>query len=79
MEISQIERKELPDRMIIISKAERERVTNAFPHVHIVRAKHHYYCEEDRRVMRMLGRETAPERRYDSKKKSNNRRWRSDD
>ncbi len=64
--------------MIIISKAERDRVIEQYPHVCIVRAKHHYYCEEDPRVMRLLGRATA----YNPRKKRNNNnnwKWRNND
>lgn len=56
--------------MIVITKAERERVLEQFPRVHIVRAKHHYYCEEDPRVMRMLGRITTPPRTNNKKKRN---------
>jgi hypothetical protein len=67
--------------MIIVSKTERDRIASAFPHVHIVRAKHHYYCEEDRRVLRMLGREGAADNkdRGGNKRKPGNRKWRYDD
>lgn len=47
--------------MIAISKKEKELISERFPDVHIVRTmrqrskRHHYYCEETRQVMRLLG------------------------
>lgn len=46
--------------MILINKAEKEEIHKRFPHVYITRTmkhdskRHHYYCEEDRRVLRFL-------------------------
>lgn len=68
--------------MIVISKEERERVQQVYPHVRIIRAKHHYYCEEDQRVLRMLGRVSAhPQRERQSgntKKKQQRNGWRQE-
>lgn len=61
--------------MIIISKSEREKVLEQYPHVCIVRAKHHYYCEEDPRVMRLLGRATSYTPRKRNNKKNNANNW----
>ena len=47
--------------MIAITKDEKEIITQRFPNVHIVRTakqdskRHHYYCEETKGVMRLLG------------------------
>lgn len=46
--------------MIAITKAEKEAISERFPHVHIVRTmkqkskRHRYYCEESRAVLRFL-------------------------
>ena len=46
--------------MILINKAEKEAIVKKYPHTHIVRTmkqdahRHHYYCVEDRRVMKLL-------------------------
>lgn len=46
--------------MIAITKSEKEAISTRFPEVHIVRTmkqkskRHHYYCEETKRVMRLL-------------------------
>ena len=46
--------------MIAINKAESEAIRNRFPTAHIVRTlkqkskRHHYYCEETRRVLNYL-------------------------
>lgn len=48
--------------MIAITKEEKDIITAEFPHVHIVRTmkqrskRHHYYCVEERGVMRLLKR-----------------------
>jgi hypothetical protein len=63
--------------MIIISKEQRDLIQAKFPNVNIVRAKHHYYCEEDHRVMRMLGKEPPVAKKRDNQR--NNRKWRNND
>lgn len=46
--------------MISINKAEKEAIRERFPNVFIIRTmkhrskRHHYFCEEDRRVIRFL-------------------------
>lgn len=46
--------------MIAITKQEKEMILIRFPNTHIVRTmkqkskRHHYYCEESKRVMRYL-------------------------
>lgn len=48
--------------MIAINKREKDEIVKLFPNVHIVRTmkrkskRHHYYCEEDGRVLRYLSR-----------------------
>lgn len=48
--------------MIAINKREKDEITKLFPNVHIVRTmkqkskRHHYFCEEDSRVLRYLNR-----------------------
>ena len=48
------------DLMILINKAEKDAIHERFPNVFIIRTmkhdskRHHYYCEEDRRVVRYL-------------------------
>lgn len=46
--------------MIAINKSERDAIKERYPNVFIIRTmkhrskRHHYYCEEDRRVVRFL-------------------------
>lgn len=46
--------------MIAITKAEKEVISTRFPNAHIVRTmkqkskRHHYYCEESNRIIRLL-------------------------
>lgn len=67
--------------MILINKAEKDAIHERFPNVFIIRTmkhdskRHHYYCEEDRRVIRYLN-----ERRglvdYNTKKEGGNYTYR---
>lgn len=67
--------------MILINKAEKDAIHERFPNVFIIRTmkhdskRHHYYCEEDRRVVRYLN-----ERRglvdYNAKKEGGNYNYR---
>lgn len=66
--------------MIIVSKSERDAIASRFPNVTIIRTKHHYYCEENRGVMRMLGRgndSIGGNKKYS--RHNDNRRWRNND
>lgn len=55
--------------MIAITKAEKEAIHERFPDAHIVRTmkqkskRHHYYCEETRRVINFLNALRQPSRR----------------
>lgn len=46
--------------MIAINKLEREVISKRLPNIHIVRTmkqqskRHHYYCEENKQVMKLL-------------------------
>lgn len=46
--------------MIAVTKAEKEAISQRFPHAHIVRTmkqkskRHHYYCEETKQILRFL-------------------------
>lgn len=46
--------------MIAINKSEKEVISKRLPNVHIVRTmkqkskRHHYYCEENKQVMKLL-------------------------
>lgn len=67
--------------MILINKSEKEAILERFPNIFIIRTmkhrskRHHYYCEEDRRVIRFLN-----ERRglidYKAKKGGDNNTYR---
>lgn len=65
--------------MITVNKTECASIREKFPSVHIVRTKHHYYCEENRAVMRMLGRDTGDNRNGKNHNRRNNKRWRNND
>lgn len=48
------------NKMVLISKEEKEKINRRFPRVHIARTmkqkskRHKYYCEENRAAMRYL-------------------------
>ena len=52
--------------MVLINKYEKEIIAERFPDVHIVRTmkqdskRHHYYCEEAKRAMRILNKLRNP-------------------
>lgn len=70
--------------MITISKSEKEIIEKLFPNTHIVRTmagdskRHHYYCTEDKDVMRFLMRfrfANTVEEKGDAYDRREKKRW----
>lgn len=66
--------------MVLINKQEKEIIAERFPDVHIVRTmkqdskRHHYYCEEAKRVMRLLNKLRNPKPTYKEGTDNNNKK-----